>query len=182
MVVVVIGFSFSLSASHRRSWSFVVIYVSSTAATVSLLMAAFFGFAASLLLLSSEFCRLCWRCVVVIDGRVPFLGCFFQLCRIVVVAIFSLSAAASLLVDVSIGFCASLPLLSSLVLLPLAASRCCRCRRILVADVIVFGSHIVGGVSLLLSSLASFRLRRWRRLVIVIGSGVTEFYEKLSLY
>ena len=49
-----------------------------------LLMADFLGFVASLSLLSSTFRRCYWRCIVVVGGCVPCLGCFGWLRRLVV--------------------------------------------------------------------------------------------------
>ena len=51
---------------------------------MSLFMADFLGFIALLPLLSSAFRRCYWRCVVVVGGCVPCLGCFRWLRRLVV--------------------------------------------------------------------------------------------------
>ena len=49
--------------------------------------------------------------------------------------------------------------------------------------IVIAGSIIVGGFSLLFLSPASLRHRHWRRLVIVVvGSGVAAFSENISLY
>ena len=53
------------------------------AAAVSLLVADFYGFIASLLLLVSAFCRCCWQRVVVGGGGVPYLGNFCRIWRLV---------------------------------------------------------------------------------------------------
>ena len=77
---------FLLSDSHCLCWRWrlVVISVSSMAAAVSLLMASFFDFVDFFSLLLSVLSRHCWRCVVIVGGGVPYLGCFCRLWRLVV--------------------------------------------------------------------------------------------------
>ena len=103
-VVVVVGFllSFSTSSCQRLV---VVVTELSTAASVSLLVADFFGLVASLVLVLSEFCSRRWQCAVVIVSSVPSVGSFFsdsaprRSCRswcLVGAVCVSLSLAASL--------------------------------------------------------------------------------------
>ena len=114
---------------------------------------------ATLLPLASLHYLCFWRPVVVVG--VSALAPCRRSCRrrlLVFVEFSSLSAATSLLMDASVGFCSS-SLLSSLSLgiLSLAASFCCRRRWLLVIGVIIVGSLIVDVVLLLLLAAASRR-------------------------
>ena len=152
----------------------------------------------------------CWR-IVIVSGVSDLAPCG-QSCRrrrLVVLAVLLLSAEVYLLLDASVGFCAS----------SLEESLCCCFRRFLVVVVVVLlssASHfrccfvvvgssvpfcgcfhwllrlvlvvfIVGylifsGVSLLLLSSDSCCLRCQRSLVVVVGGGVVVFSDKLILY
>ena len=115
------------------------------------------------------------RLVLVVD--VSALAPHRQSCRrrrLVGVAVLSLLAVASVLGDASAVCYASLSVSSSFGLLSLTASRCCLCR-IPVAGVVVVGCLVFGCISLLLLLSACRCWRRWRRLIVVVGSGVAAF-------
>ena len=173
LVIVVVNLLSLSLASRRRHWRLVFVDVLSLAAVVFLLVAASVGFGASSSFLSLAFLRRRWRCIVVVCGGVPPLGCFHMLWGIIVVFVFGVLFLSLLspylrrrlffvvFVNFSLSFLTSRRRFRRLVLVTVLLL-------LLAVSLLVVAS--VGLFALLSLFPLEFRRRRWCLLVVgVIG-------------